>query len=384
MISLIAPVFVSAGTINAGITPDSYWYLFDKAIDKVEIVFTFGSEKKVKKILEKAEERLAEAQALAEDKKFEDVDSLLKDYGEGIINAGEKTEKIKDGEKSSLVLSTIEETTLKHQEVLNDILKSVPEEIKEKIQKIIDEVVTAQNALESKLNVLQKENEELKKEIETLKQETQEIIKADTVPVVIKTPVVDRGIKLYVEAYGSDVKLSWQVSGVDVSKGFKLLEGYSEDLTYPGNSATYLDASKTYYKKQSVGGKVMYYRICAYTGNGCGAYSNTVKIWIPETSVKEIPVQTGEVKSVTLYSADGRVKWITDGYSEQGFKVVWSLNSEPTYPTRSEDKYLYFSDPVIKTTTLEPFAGSGKYYVRVCEYLGGKCGIYSNQVEIQL
>lgn len=92
------------------------------------------------------------------------------------------------------------------------------------------------------------------------------------------------------------------------------------------------------------------------------------------------------VTSIDLYYDDStdKVWWKEDGYSSQGFKIVWSLNENPTYPTRSGDKYVYLSSPDADSTILTAFSGSGIYYVRVCEYLGGKCGIYSNQIKLQL
>ena len=95
--------------------------------------------------------------------------------------------------------------------------------------------------------------------------------------------------------------------------------------------------------------------------------------------------ESGDVEEIELYvKGENKVKWETDGYSAKGFKVVWSMNFGPTYPTRSGDKYLYYSDPSYYYTSLTPFSGAGKYYVRVCEYLGGACGVYSNEVEIEL
>lgn len=91
-----------------------------------------------------------------------------------------------------------------------------------------------------------------------------------------------------------------------------------------------------------------------------------------------------EVFSITLEGEGGVLEWSTDGYSYKGFKVTWSKNPHPTYPLRSGDKYQYFSDPNKDRTELTAFSGDGLYYARVCEYLGGKCGIYSNEVEIEL
>lgn len=88
--------------------------------------------------------------------------------------------------------------------------------------------------------------------------------------------------------------------------------------------------------------------------------------------------------SLKLGSESNKIEWSIDGYSKQGFKVVWSKNQGPTYPTRNGDKYHYYDNPSYKYDSLEAFSGAGAYYVRVCEYLGGKCGIYSNEIKINL
>ncbi|MCK9439152.1 MAG: Kazal-type serine protease inhibitor family protein [Patescibacteria group bacterium] len=90
------------------------------------------------------------------------------------------------------------------------------------------------------------------------------------------------------------------------------------------------------------------------------------------------------VESIALKADGSKIYWTTNGYSDQGFKVVWSKNEGPTYPLRSGDKYHYFTDANKSSDTLEAFSGAGNYYVRVCEYLGGKCGVYSNQIKVTL
>lgn len=93
---------------------------------------------------------------------------------------------------------------------------------------------------------------------------------------------------------------------------------------------------------------------------------------------------SGSVRSITMKVSEGVARWIVDGTSAQGFKVVWSKNAGPTYPTREGDRYNYLSESSASQSSLEAFDGSGTYYVRVCEYLGGRCGVYSNQVMTQL
>ena len=90
------------------------------------------------------------------------------------------------------------------------------------------------------------------------------------------------------------------------------------------------------------------------------------------------------VKSITLQKGDANLlKWTVDGYSKNGFKVVWSLHENPTYPLRDGDKYHYYADPNKNTDNVEPFNGIGVYYVRVCEYINDVCGVYSNQVKVE-
>lgn len=99
---------------------------------------------------------------------------------------------------------------------------------------------------------------------------------------------------------------------------------------------------------------------------------------------QEAKKEAGSVTSISMNVNGSTVSWSANGYSKNGFKIVWSKNAAPTYPTREGDQYIYLSDPSAKTTNLEAFDGSGSYHVRVCEYLGGACGVYSNESVTQL
>lgn len=105
---------------------------------------------------------------------------------------------------------------------------------------------------------------------------------------------------------------------------------------------------------------------------------------VTEEKKKEAVKPQSAVSSIAATAQQNAVSWSATGYSKNGFKIVWSKASGPTYPTRSGDKYIYLSDPNVNATTLYAFDGIGTYYVRVCEYLGGTCGTYSNEVLINL
>ena len=90
------------------------------------------------------------------------------------------------------------------------------------------------------------------------------------------------------------------------------------------------------------------------------------------------------VTSIALEVNGNTAKWSTVGYSKNGFKIVWSKNPNPTYPTPNGDKFFYTADTTASGATLDAFSGSGTYYVKVCEYLGGSCGVSSNEVTVSL
>jgi len=98
---------------------------------------------------------------------------------------------------------------------------------------------------------------------------------------------------------------------------------------------------------------------------------------LPPTPPSSEPT-TGAISQINLSGyalPGGRVylSWTANGIAAKGFKVVWSKNPGPTYPTRRGDSDEDYSG-------LEPGVA---YYFRVCEYLGpDRCGVYSNEIAI--
>ncbi len=105
--------------------------------------------------------------------------------------------------------------------------------------------------------------------------------------------------------------------------------------------------------------------------------------WKEEKRENPVEEKSG-VSSISLTVSGKNVFWSTVGYSKSGYKIVWSKNTAPTYPTREGDAYIYLSNPSAKEAAIHAFAGPGVYSVRVCEYLGGKCGIYSNEGRVTM
>lgn len=103
-----------------------------------------------------------------------------------------------------------------------------------------------------------------------------------------------------------------------------------------------------------------------------------------KTQVKNTTSNVSTITSITAEATGNALKWTTVGSPKYGYKIVWSKNPNPTYPTRDGDKFIYLSDPSASSTILEAFNGTGTYYVRVCDYLGGSCGLFSNEVTTSL
>lgn len=195
----------------------------------------------------------------------------------------------------------------------------------------------------------------------------------------------DKGsIALTGSTVDNGILLKWTVSDMTTDSGFKVVKSTEVNPVYPGNDYQYLTTPSTReYVWNIKDGRTYHFRVCKYLGGSCVAYSNDVSVQAPSGGSSE---GTGSVSSITLKSeGENRISWTVDGTSSKGFKVVWSKNSQPTYPLRNDgDKYHYYDSPSKRDDTLEAFTGSGTYHVRVCEYLGGSCGVYSNEIEISL
>jgi len=190
---------------------------------------------------------------------------------------------------------------------------------------------------------------------------------------------------------GSGPQVAWSVSGTS-SQGFKLVWSKASGPTYPtrtGDQFEYYSDPGTRSGTISAfdGSGTYHVRVCEYLGGRCGTYSNEIVVDLGSSGSDDGSAGSSSegVSAISLATAGGEaVTWTVDGYSSMGFKVVWSKNAGPTYPLRSGDKYVYLAEPGDSYVELFAFSGSGTYHVRVCEYLGGRCGTYSNEVTMEL
>ena len=136
MVVFVLPTPASAAA-NAGVKPGSFFYFFDTTFEKLGLFFTFNPEKKAKKALDYAGERLAEIEVIAGGKNPNVIKTAIANYESNVALATEKSKEIKDKEQAEKLLTSIADNTSKHQEILADVLSKVPDEAKEAIMKAI-------------------------------------------------------------------------------------------------------------------------------------------------------------------------------------------------------------------------------------------------------
>ncbi len=148
---------------SPGITPDSPFYVLDIWGEKMGLFFAFGAEAKAKRALGYAEERLAEAHAMATRNNPKGVGIAAIGYDEYVAIAIEKIAEARNkGADISEVSETVALATSRHLFVLDEVMDIVPAEAKEAIAQAREVSI---NGLGNGLRLLAGENPELAMEI---------------------------------------------------------------------------------------------------------------------------------------------------------------------------------------------------------------------------
>lgn len=199
-----------------------------------------------------------------------------------------------------------------------------------------------------------------------------------------ETPVVNPNgkISLTGESHDGKVNLNWSIADVNVDQGFKVVVASHENPVYPGDDYHYITDPGARSDEWNATPGTYYFRVCQYLGGKCGTYSNNVKVVISGTeSTSETSTGNSTGKITLSGGAVGhtvKLNWTLSGMtSRMGYKVVYSTSENPVYPGND---YHYYSEESTKTDEWQ--MDPGTYYFRACEYLGGKCGVYSNNLKV--
>ena len=147
---------------DPGITPDSTFYFFDNWGKNIGLFFAFGPEAKAQKALEYAEERLAEAQAMAVRNKIREMEQAANGYDEFLAIVAERAEEARQRGASDNISEKVALATQKHLDVLDRVKETVPKQAEETIARAREASINGQ---QNALRVLARERLERATEI---------------------------------------------------------------------------------------------------------------------------------------------------------------------------------------------------------------------------
>lgn len=154
---LLAPRGIFAAsetlTVEAGITPDSFFYFLDIWGDKLVELLTFSEESKVTLALDQAEERLAEAEVMTEEGLTELADQARNRYQERMEIAIQQAEQVREQVREQ-VMERVANAAVRHLTVLKERIENSPEEASGTLQKALE---VSNQGLETSLRVISEE-----------------------------------------------------------------------------------------------------------------------------------------------------------------------------------------------------------------------------------
>jgi F0F1-type ATP synthase membrane subunit b/b' len=133
---------------DPGITPDSPFYFLDTLGKKLGLIFAFGDEAKAKQALEYAEERLAEARAMALQSKLEEMAQAAGEYEQFMAMVNQRMQAAAQNNASTNVSEKVALSAQKHLAIMDRVRDRVPEEGREALDRVRERSLKEQqNAL---------------------------------------------------------------------------------------------------------------------------------------------------------------------------------------------------------------------------------------------
>ncbi len=173
-------------------------------------------------------------------------------------------------------------------------------------------------------------------------------------------------------------EVNWDGGG-SFSKGFKIVWSSSTQTpTYPENDSVFV-AGTSAWETIIAGnpGTNYYIRVCKYNGSSCVFYSDAYNFTFAKAAVPTaVQPATISITSMTdKVVGFAYINWDASGYLPSGFKIAYSeTNPNPIYPG---DSAVYIDNSATRSAVVEGVP-THTYYYRICQYLGGICGSYSN------
>lgn len=164
--------------IDAGVTPDSFLWGLDRALEQLNLLLTFNKGERAKEGLEIARERLLEVREMIEENKLEAAEIAKEEHGKILVEVKQRVKEIDDDTSTEELkeIIHIEKELQEHEEEIEEVNTEL--KIKIKIEGIITEeqkelIITLLNSLKGQTGDLEIEIKNKKDKIKIeIKQET--------------------------------------------------------------------------------------------------------------------------------------------------------------------------------------------------------------------
>ena len=164
---------------EAGMTPSNPFYGIKRFVESIQLLLTFDPVERAKLRLRFAEQRLAEAQAMAEKGDYDQVCKLLSDYEDELNKCLEEAESAEaQGKSVEEVQEIVYEATLVHQAVIEAVVEKAPQQAMQGLEKALEVSSHGNEVATQKLcqrEAWKKCEDEHKKSLEQQKQKCEEM-----------------------------------------------------------------------------------------------------------------------------------------------------------------------------------------------------------------
>ncbi len=173
------PIVIAQETLtDPGVTPDSFLWGLDKALEQISLLLSLSPNAKATKGLKHANERLAEIKLMIEENKLDAAEKAEESHGKTLAGVQENIEEIEDDNSTEEMKEVIkiEKELHDHDEEINQVFG----ELKIKIKIEGDITQAQQDLIDSILASLEGQTGEVEIEIENKKDKTKIKIKIET------------------------------------------------------------------------------------------------------------------------------------------------------------------------------------------------------------
>lgn len=175
-----------------------------------------------------------------------------------------------------------------------------------------------------------------------------------------------------------EIILTWEISNITEFQGFKVIIGTNANPTYPENSSHDLTPSARSDTWKALKAGTYHFRVCAYLNDKCVLYSNNISLTINEDILSNEPGQI--ILNGTAGTSSVNLSWSTKNLiAPKGYYI---LMSESPYPVFPGAEFKLASSALDNSAIWDKLEAGKTYHFRVCENLGGSCGVYSNNLTI--